>query len=46
MFHLISFALIAVIVGYIFDFLPLAFITVAVFALIGLPIIGRWEARK
>lgn len=46
MFHLITYALIAVIVGYIFDFLPLAFITVAIFAIVGLPIIARLEARK
>lgn len=46
MFYLSALSLVAIATGYIFNCLPIAFGMIALFALIGLPIIGRLEARR
>lgn len=46
MFYLLSVALIAVAAGYIFNAMSIAIALIILFAIIGMPIIARMEARK
>lgn len=46
MFYLLSLSLVAVAAGYIFNAMSVAIALIIIFAIIGLPIIARMEARR